>query len=69
MVFHLGKLTKGQSMATIKQRIEALEQFREGCAGELPIIIPDEASDAEIAKLSRNGRQAVRWNDAAELFV
>lgn len=49
-------------MATIEQRLKALE-LRTDTLSELPMIIDDTCTDAELERLKRTGRKAYRSSD------
>ncbi|WP_334108282.1 hypothetical protein [Methylobacillus sp.] len=50
-------------MATIKERLKALEQTRTGTLSELPFIVSDTCTDEELKQLQRNGRKVFRESD------
>lgn len=53
-------------MATLKHRLQELETRQTGAgAKELPILVPDSTSDAELAKLRKHGREVFRKGDPA----
>lgn len=55
-------------MATLKARLEALEATAD-TAKQLPDVVADDTTDAELERLRRGGREVYRWCDAAEMFV
>ena len=56
---------------SLRRRLMALEAAREGDGpGALPLVVADEASDAELRELARqSGLPVYRMADAVELFV
>lgn len=59
-------------MATLKTRLVALESSgQDGEARHLPQLVPDNTSDAELARLRQHGREVYRESDPAfiEIFI
>lgn len=52
-------------MATIEQRLVALEQYKIVAPMELPTVVPDDTSDAELESMKRTGRKVYRESDPA----
>jgi hypothetical protein len=58
-------------MGVINTRLLKLETMRADKSRELPTVVPDETSDAELARLRANGREVFRESDPSiyDLFV
>lgn len=52
-------------MATLQQRLAALETMREGGLRLLPLVVDERTSDADLEVLKRSGRAVYRENDHA----
>ena len=56
---------KGHTMATIDQRLKALETEHSGDFRPMPLIVDENVPDAELERLRRNGRVVYRSGDPA----
>ena len=50
-------------MATLDQRLKALEAEQAGDYVPMPVVVPECTTDEELARLRRNGRAVFRSGD------
>lgn|GEM_PF-6159614 len=56
-------------MNQIERRMCALERAATPIEGQLPTLLPDDATDADLERLRAAGVEAYRFSDGVGLFV
>lgn len=54
-----------------RKRLRRLEDKKQPQQGQLPLVVPDEVSAAELLRLRQQnpGRQVFRFSDSTDLFI
>lgn len=55
----------------LERRLRKLEKHQQPRQGQLPLVVPDEVSAAELLRLRQQnpGRQVFRFSDSVDIFI